>query len=222
MKNEDIIYLFNGGFVRLVEYMGDDEKICNSQRVSFGNNEKEYSVERNEKLIKFLLENGHESPFEHVVFTFHIKCPLFVSRQWFRHRIGSFNEISQRYTEIKDEFFLPENVRANNVEDKQMQNIVDNELLFEMLVKKVDYINSLQYKIYQDLIELGIQREQQRMVLPLTTYTEFYWTVNLRQLMNFLKLRMDEHAQYEIREYQRQIYEIVKGIVPITMKYFKI
>lgn len=213
------IDLFNYGFVELVEYMGNDDKICNSQRVSTGNNEKEYSKERNERLIKFLIENGHESPFEHVVFTFHIKCPMFVQRQWFRHRIGSFNEISQRYTIMKEEFFVPTNVRINNKHDKQMQEKIDNQELLNTLIEKIEYINKESYKIYQELLDLGIQREQQRMVLPMSLYTEFYWTVNLRSLFNFLSLRLDNHSQYEIREYQKQIYQLVKSIVPITMKY---
>lgn len=216
-----MIYLFNHGFVRLVDYMGDDKKVVNSQRVSFNLHEKVYDSQRDENLIKFLLENGHESPFEHVVFTFHIKCPIFVQRQWFRHRIGSFNEISQRYTEVREEFFIPENVRINNSKNKQVQTVINDSEKLEKLIEIVNEVNLYTYSKYMELLELGIQREQQRIVLPLSVYTEFYWTVNLRSLFNFLQLRLDEHAQFEIREYQRQVYELVKDIVPITMKYFE-
>jgi len=203
------------GFIRLVDMMGDDMSIVRAARVSHGLGSK--GVEQDRKLIFYLMRHNHETPFEHVVYTFHVKTPLFVARQWFRHRIGSFNEISQRYTEVKEEeFYIPVNVRINVPEDKQKAvPVEDTELL-----KKVQDIMKQKfeedYKLYKELLDMGIARELARIVLPLATYTQFYWTVNLRSLINFLLLRIDYHAQYEIREYAKCILDVIKQTVPWT------
>jgi thymidylate synthase (FAD) len=203
------------GFIRLVDMMGDDMSVVRAARVSYGLGTK--GVEQDKKLIFYLMQHGHETPFEHVVYTFHVKAPIFVARQWFRHRIGSFNEISQRYTEIKEEeFYIPENVRVNVPEDRQKAVPVEDEELLKKVqdIMKQKFEND--YKLYKELLNMGIARELARIVLPLSTYTQFYWTVNLRSLINFLMLRIDEHAQYEIREYAKCILDIIKQTVPWT------
>lgn len=212
------------GFVRLVDYMGDDYSAVRSARVSFGQGVK--TPERDKALIMYLLEHGHESPFEHIVFTFHIKAPIFVARQWFRHRIGSFNEISQRYTEIKEEeFYIPQHVRVNVPDDKQKSVPIENGELLEQMKTKMKDIMEESYKTYKELLEMGVAREMARIVLPLSTYTQFYWTVNARSLMNFLKLRTDEHAQWEIQQYANAIEDIFRLHCPWTyegyVKYIK-
>jgi len=203
------------GFIRLVDMMGDDMSIVRGARVSFGLGTK--GAEQDRRLIFYLMEHGHETPFEHVVYTFHVKAPIFVARQWFRHRIGSFNEISQRYTEIKEEeFYIPVNVRVNVPEDKQKAVPVEDEELLRKVQDMMKQKFEEDYKLYKELLNMGVARELARIVLPLSTYTQFYWTVNLRSLINFLVLRIDVHAQWEIREYAKCILDVVRQTVPWT------
>lgn len=213
------IKVLDKGFVRLVDAMGDDYTAVRAARVSYGQGLK--TPERDKALIMYLMEHKHETPFEHVVFTFHVKAPIFVARQWFRHRIGSFNEISQRYTEIKEEeFYVPENVRVNVPEDRQKAvEVQDDKLLTLVRERMVETFGNL-YKIYRELLELGVARELARIVLPLSTYTQFYWTVNARSLMNFLNLRADSHAQWEIQRYALAIAEIFRQRCPWTYEAF--
>ena len=170
------------GFVRLVDYMGSDDRIVQSARVSYGEGTKTYRQDKG--LINYLLRNDHTSPFEQVVFTFHVKMPIFVARQWVRHRTGRMNEISGRYSVMKDE----------------QERIFNN---------------------YHELLDMGIAREISRIDLPLSLYTEFYWQMDLHNLFHFLALRLDGHAQYEIREYARTMFEIVKIVCPIAAEAFE-
>ena len=211
--------ILDKGFVRLVDMMGDDYAAVKAARVSYGQGLK--TPERDKALIMYLMEHGHETPFEHIVFTFHAKVPLFVARQWFRHRIGSFNEISQRYTEIKDEeFYIPSNVRVNVPEDRQKAVQLNDEELLRKVIDMMENVFDESYKIYKELIGLGVARELARIVLPLATYTQFYWTVNARSLMNFLNLRADSHAQWEIQQYAIAIADIFKETCPWTYEAF--
>lgn len=211
--------ILDKGFVRLVDMMGDDYAAVKAARVSYGQGLK--TPERDKALIIYLMEHGHETPFEHIVFTFHAKAPLFVARQWFRHRIGSFNEISQRYTEIKDEeFYIPSNVRVNVPEDRQKAVQLNDEELLRKVIDMMENVFDESYKIYKELIGLGVARELARIVLPLATYTQFYWTVNARSLMNFLNLRADSHAQWEIQQYAIAIADIFKETCPWTYEAF--
>ena len=204
------------GVVRLVDFMGGDPAVVQSARVSFGKGITNY--ERDRKLVSFLLANGHETPFEHSVFKFHIKCPIFVARQWFRHRIASYNEMSGRYTEMKEEFCLPEQLRT-----QKARNYTYNELDAELndeLRKKIDDHYDASFKLYQELLDKGVAKEHARIILPLSLYTQFYWTINSRSLMNFVGLRMEKHAQFEIREYATVINEIFKEKMPWTHEAF--
>lgn len=207
------------GIVRLVDFMGGDSAVVQSARVSFGKGVT--NDERDRKLVFFLMANGHETPFEHSVFKFHIKCPIFVARQWFRHRMASYNEISGRYTEMKEEFCLPDKLRTQKMRNYQYEEL--DTALNSSLRKKIENHYTASFDLYQELLEAGVAKEHARIVLPLSLYTQFYWTINSRALINFLRLRMEEHAQYEIRQYAEAINEIFKTKMPWThaafMKY---
>jgi thymidylate synthase (FAD) len=206
----------NIGSVQLIQSVGDDTGIVNSARVSFG--KKIESIEdKDRKLLKYLLEHEHGTPFEHNTLTFLIKCPLFVARQWMRHRIASFNEISARYVEIKEEFYIPEKFRKQSTNNRQA-SIEGNDLENEKA--NLIYTESLKvaYSKYQELLSLGVAREQARALLPLATYTEYYFTCNLRSLLHFIKLRDHANAQWEIQQYAKAIKEIAKEIFPETFK----
>lgn len=218
-KQESELYkVLDKGFVRLVDFIGGDMRAVEAARVSFNSQSK--GEERDKKLLKYLIEHEHWTPFEHSVFQFHIKCPIFVARQWMRHRWGSYNEVSARYTEVKDEFYIPEKFRAQDTINKQGSvetDKLENEKLLEIYRQSIE----LSFKNYKTLLENGVAREMARMVLPVSQYTQYYWTVNARSLLNFLKLRLDEHAQYEIREYAKVIAEIFKDKMPWTWQAFK-
>ena len=183
-----------------------------SARVSFGSVSK--GEERDRKLLEYLLEHGHFSPFEHSVFQFHVKCPIFVVRQWMRHRIASYNEISARYTEVHDEFYIPEEFRAQDTINRQ--GSVEGKLDDARLTEEYSAAIEASYSAYQALLKAGVAREMARGVLPVSQYTQFYWTVNARSLLNFLDLRMDKHAQLEIRRYAEAIAEIFRAKMPWT------
>ncbi|QTA37960.1 FAD-dependent thymidylate synthase [Thermosipho ferrireducens] len=206
------------GFIRLVDNLGDDYSAVKAARVSYNKGLK--TPEKDKALIFYLMKHGHETPFEHIVFTFHVKTPLFVARQWFRHRIGSFNEASMRYTELKDEFYIPDHIRVNTSDDKQKGIIIDNENLKNKTIEAIKGAVNNSYKVYKELLEAGIARELARIVLPLSAYTQFYWTVNARSLMNFLNLRADSHAQWEIQQYALKIAIIFEKLCPWTYEAF--
>jgi len=213
------VSILDAGFIRLTDFVGTDQTVVKTARVSYGNETK--GAEADRKLLKYLLDNKHETPFEHLVFTFHIKCPIFVARQWFRHRIGSFNEISGRYVKLDTEFWVPLEWRSNNQENKQSSSDAGfTPVEAERLYRKYHSALDLSAMIYEELLESGVAREQARGVLPLATYTEFYWTVNARSLFNFLRLRMDTAAQHEIQVYANAILDLVKPIAPWTFEGF--
>ncbi|MBN1466712.1 FAD-dependent thymidylate synthase [candidate division KSB1 bacterium] len=205
------------GIVRLIDFMGGDAAVVQSARVSFGKGMTD--DERDKKLLFFLLANGHETPFEHSVFKFHIKCPIFVARQWFRHRMASYNEISGRYTEMKEEFCLPEQLRTQKARNYKYEEV--EQALNEELKRKIAAHYSASFALYQELLDKGVAKEQARIVLPLSLYTQFYWTINCRSLMNFVRLRLEEHAQYEIRQYARVIDAIFREKMPWTHEAFE-
>jgi thymidylate synthase (FAD) len=194
------IFPIDDGFVRLVDSMGDDKSVVRAARVSYGKESKGEEADR--KLIQYLMEHNHGTPFEHIVFTFHVRCPIFVARQWFRHRIGSFNEISGRYTELDTGFFVPTALRENQNDNHQASiegDFSDEEI--ESMMREWNYALEIVEDTYNSLLEKGLAREQARAILPVGTYTEFYWTVNLRSLFNFITLRTAEDAQAEMRQY---------------------
>lgn len=210
------------GFVRLVDYMGGDERIVQSARVSYGGGTKQ--VRRDEILIDYLLRHRHTSPFEHVVLEFHCKMPLFVARQWIRHRTARVNEISGRYSIMKDEFYLPapEQVQFQSQDNKQGRSRAEvpaelREKVLEILAK--DHGDT--YASYKQMLDDGIARELARINLPLSMYTEWYWQMDLHNLLHFLSLRMDSHAQWEIRQYADQIAQITRAVAPMAYKSFE-
>lgn len=212
-----------GGFVRLDGCMADDISVVNAARVSFAQQSSELHDELSGKdkgLINFLMRERHGTPFEHNAMRFHVKCPLFVAREWFRHRIGSFNEFSARYSEVPDEFHVP---RAEDIRTQvgkpgaySFETIPEGDPRVQLAITAITSNNAASYRLYRDMVESGIAKEVARMVLPVSMFTQFYWTVNARSLMNFLSLRMDVNAQLEIREYANAIAEIFKGVMPVT------
>lgn len=207
----------NIGYVELYDKMGSDLTVVNAARVSFGKRQSEINVERDSKLISYMLRNEHTSPFEHVVFTFVVNCPLYVGRQWERHRTWSFNETSRRYTSENIDFFFPKELRKQAKENKQasLHEIVENN---EYLVEKIKKHAQADLDLYYELIENGVCREQARGVLPQEMYMEFFGTIDLHNLFKFLHLRDSLHAQYEIQLYAQAIEKIIKPIVPISFE----
>ena len=209
------------GFVRLVDYFGGDQRIVQSARVSYGEGTK--TVSQDGALIDYLLRHQHTSPFEQVVMTFHLKMPIFVARQWVRHRTGRMNEVSGRYSIMKDEFYVPE---ADKVAPQSTDNKQGRASEAFDKAKAEEIIDSLKkgqenaYENYSELIDEGLAREIARINLPLSLYTEFYWEMDLHNLFHFLKLRLDSHAQYEIRVYAEAILEICKKVAPMATASF--
>lgn len=210
------------GFVRLVDYMGDDAAIVQAARTSYGQGTKSTSEDR--ALIRYLMRQKHTSPFEMVEFKFHIKLPIFVARQWIRHRTANVNEYSGRYSEMRDEFYVPQvNVVREQSEDNK-QGRADELLSSEFANEIIQSIVASQtesYAEYKNYITQGIAREIARINLPLSIYTEWYWKIDLHNLFHFLKLRLDRHAQYEIRVYADVLAEIVKECVPLAYEAFE-
>jgi len=201
------------GFVRLVEFMGGDRAVVQAARVSVGQGLK--TPEKDRRLINYLMKHEHGTPFEHAVFKFHVKSPIFVAREWFRHRMASYNEISQRYVEVKDEFYVPDRLRKPAKGNKQASEFTDFPDEGE-IIKKIEETYRTVYQAYRELLERGVARELARIVLPLGIYTQFYWTVNARSLMNFLRLREAPDAQWEIRQYAKVILRIFHEKMPWT------
>jgi len=208
------------GFVRVVECVGGDGAVVRSARVSFGQETK--GEEKDRRLIRYLLTHGHETPFEHAFFQFHVKCPLFVARQWLRHRWSSFNEISGRYTVFDEaEYYVPEKMRVQEKVNKQGSETADvSEEEHAAFAGRIREETERAVAAYRRLLEDGVAKELARIVLPLNMYTQFYWSVNARSLMNFLRLRSDVHAQHEIRLYADRIREIFRERMPWTAEVF--
>ncbi|MFP4528039.1 MAG: FAD-dependent thymidylate synthase [Candidatus Kapaibacterium sp.] len=210
------------GFVRLIDVMGDDAAIVQAARVSYGKGTK--SVREDRGLIRYLMRHRHTSPFEMVEFKFHVKLPIFVARQWIRHRTANVNEYSGRYSEMRDEFYIPEagDLRAQSEINRQGRS--DDALdsaNSENLLKSIKSHQRAAFGHYQDMIDSGLAREVARINLPLSVYTEWYWKIDLHNLLHFLKLRLDAHAQQEIRVYARAIAEMVEAACPIVWEAFK-
>jgi len=195
------------GWVGLLERMGSEVTIVNAARVSFGRLRSEMD-ERDEKLLRYLLENRHSSPFEHVVLTFSVHCPLFVRSQWHRHRTWSYNEISRRYTDVDLEFYVPPEVREQ-AESNRQASVAPQHLDQSAVRAQIAAQNQAALGVYQSLLEQGVCREQARGVLPQNLMTTFWATVDLHNLISFLELRDSPHAQWEIQEYARAI----KGLI---------
>ncbi len=210
------------GFVRLVDYMGSDDRIVQSARVSYGKGTK--TVRQDRGLINYLMRNRHTSPFEQVILTFHTKMPVFVARQWVRHRTARLNEISGRYSVMEDEFYVPkpEDISGQAVDNKQGR---DGEPLASDLAEYVQAQlvegQRASYESYEALLETGLARELARINLPISLYTQWYWQVDLHNLFHFLELRLDTHAQYEIRAYAEVMLDMAEKVAPIATEAFR-
>lgn len=188
------------GFVELVDCMGSIVRIVSIAGVSYGKNEVDSEEDRQKRIIATLLAKKHLSPFEHLVFTFHIKLPIFVMRHLVRHRIASINEKSGRYTLFDSDTWIPDSERIGGQDNK------------EVLVKGYEQA----FSTYNQLLENGVKKEVARAVLPVAVYTEIYWTINARSLMNFFEQRLDQTAQYETREYAKAIFILVSERFPLV------
>jgi thymidylate synthase (FAD) len=201
--------------VVLIDFMGTDLTAVNSARISFQKRSEELT-DGDKKLLRYLLKNKHYSVFEHAYLSFQVKAPIFVARQWFRHKSWSFNEVSGRYGKMPEEFFIPENFHMQDVVNRQGSS--DKVIDYNEIAKKI-FAKGIRdsYNLYETLLDLGVSKELARMALPLTIMTEFYATANLRSIMHFLDQRLDPHAQKEIREYAELIKDIAFEKFPETM-----
>ena len=218
---EGAIPCLDRGFIRLVDSMGSDDAIVQAARVSYGKGTRKVSQDRG--LIRYLMRHRHTTPFEMVEFKFHAKMPIFVARQWVRHRTANINEYSLRYSEARDEFYIPdeEHILFQSKLNKQGRS---GEVPADLKKKVQDYfrdISDKSYTIYSELNDAGIARELARAVLPVNLYTEWYWKNDLHNILHFLSLRLDPHAQYEIRIYAEAMAEIVKKIAPFAYEAFQ-
>jgi thymidylate synthase (FAD) len=215
------IPVLDHGFVRLDEAMADDLSVVNGARVSFARHKAEMD-DSDVGLIKFLMRDRHGTPFEHNAFRFHIRAPIFVAREWFRHRIGSFNEFSMRYARATDEFYVPaaDDVRTQVGKPGAYSFDPVSEDVAETTREELRQVYEAAYAAYERLVELGVARELARAALPVGAYTEFYWTINARALMNFLSLRNAETAQREIRRYAEACERFFAERMPVTYEAF--
>ena len=228
----DAIPLLDHGFIRVIDYMGDDSSIVQAARVSYGKGTKKVSTDSG--LIKYLMRHWHSTPFEMCEIKYHVKLPIFIARQWIRHRTANVNEYSARYSILDKEFYLPspEHLAAQSqsnrqgrgeiIEGKQAKKILD--LLKNDAERTYNNYEMMLNQKYDGSVidenEVGLARELARMNLTLNTYTQWYWKTDLLNLMNFLRLRVDHHAQYEIRTYAEAMLDTLKRWVPITYEAF--
>lgn len=207
------------GFVRLVDSMGSDLSIVRSARISYDAEWRSGEDEgKDAKLINYLVKHHHTSPLEAVTFTFDIKAPLFIIAQWHRHRTWAYNQVSARYTELPDEFYIPdlEQITTQSASNKQMRTSEQNPHAAD--IRKIMWEhNAKAFEVYKDLLAKGTPRELARTVLPTGTYSHMFGTVNLLNLMRFCKLRSHEHAQYEIRVYSDAMLELAEAVCPVTV-----
>jgi thymidylate synthase (FAD) len=228
----EAIPVLDHGFIRVIDYMGDDSSIVQSARVSYGKGTKKVSTD--EGLIKYLMRHRHSTPFEMCEIKYHIKLPIFIARQWIRHRTANVNEYSARYSILDKEFYLPakEQLAAQSQSNRQGRgDVIQGKQAEEVLNILKDDANRT-YDNYEKLLnerfdgtkidenKVGLARELARMNLTLNTYTQWYWKTDLLNLLNFLFLRADNHAQYEIRVYADKMLDTVKRWVPITYQAF--
>ncbi|MFN2467048.1 MAG: FAD-dependent thymidylate synthase [Gaiellaceae bacterium] len=211
------IRVLDHGFVRLDDAMASDLSVVNGARVSFARRRDEMD-EADAGLIRFLMRDRHGTPFEHNAFRFHVRAPIFVAREWFRHRVGSFNEFSMRYARATDDFYVPdaEDVRSQVGKPGaySFEPVPDD--VAETAREELAAVYDAAYSAYERLVELGVARELARCVIPVGAYTEFYWTVNARALMNFVSLRAAETAQREIRRYAEAVEQFFAEAMPVT------
>jgi len=220
-------HVLDHGFVRVVDYMGGDGAVVQAARVSYGGGTR--TLREDSRLIRYLMRNSHTSPFEMCELKIHVKLPLFVARQWIRHRTASVNECSGRYSVMEDEFYVPTADVIAPQSAANMQGRSANSSLTQgyrqSVSDRIKQHGHMCYKIYQELLEgeeeeEGIARELARMVLPSNIYTQWYWKIDAHNLLKFILLRLDSHAQFEIRKYAEVLSDIMKVWMPVTWEAF--
>lgn len=214
--SESPVQVLDKGYIEIVDFMGGDLSVINSARVSF-NRTAQFFEQGDNKLIAFLMKGRHGTPFESSVITFRVKAPIFVAREWMRHRIGSYNEWSGRYSVLEAEFYIPKQMRSQVGKPgaytfEPLANEFDDRLARDAML----FACEGSFETYDYLLKVGVAKEVARMVLPVNTYTQFYWTVNARSLMNFLSLRNEANAMFEIREYAKAVEELWRSKMPLT------
>ncbi|MDD9331668.1 MAG: FAD-dependent thymidylate synthase [Wolbachia sp.] len=222
---DDLLYdehkVLDHGFVRVIDYMGSDSAVVQAARVSYGKGTKQ--INQDEALIKYLIRHSHTTPFEMCEIKFHVKLPIFIARQWIRHRTANVNEYSARYSILDKEFYIPESEQIAKQSDTNKQGREENSFSSsdaEKIKNSLKNDSELVYEHYNEFIEQGIAREIARTNLTLNYYTQFYWKIDLHNLLHFLRLRADKHAQYEIRVYAEAMLNIVQKWVPLTYNAF--
>jgi len=218
---EDATKCLDKGFVRLVDAMGGDDAIVQAARVSYGKGTSKVSQDRG--LIRYLMRHRHTTPFEMVEFKFHCKMPIFVARQWVRHRTANINEYSLRYSEARDEFYFPdpEHIQFQSALNKQGRLGDVSESLKTKVRDYFEEISNRSFEIYSELNDAGVARELARAILPVNLYTEWYWKNDLHNLLHFIGLRSDSHAQYEIRVFSDAMAESVKKVAPFAWEAYQ-
>jgi len=218
---EDAIKCLDKGFVRLVDAMGGDDAIVQAARVSYGKGTAKVSQDRG--LIRYLMRHRHTTPLEMVEFKFHCKMPIFVARQWVRHRTANINEYSLRYSEARDEFYFPdpEHIQFQSALNKQGRLGEVSESLKTKVRDYFEEISNRSFEIYSELNDAGVARELARAILPVNLYTEWYWKNDLHNLLHFIGLRSDSHAQYEIRVFSDAMAESVKKVAPFAWEAYQ-
>ncbi|RMF09060.1 MAG: FAD-dependent thymidylate synthase [Candidatus Neomarinimicrobiota bacterium] len=218
---EKAIPCLDKGFIRLVDSMGGDEAIVQAARVSYGKGTTKTSQDRG--LIRYLMRHRHTTPFEMVELKFHCKMPIFVARQWVRHRTANINEYSLRYSEARDDFYIPdpEHIQFQSKLNKQGRRGEVPPELKQRVVEIFERMSRESFALYSEMNSAGIARELARAILPVNIYTEWYWKNDLHNILHFLHLRMDSHAQYEIRVYAEAMAGIVKSIAPVAYEAFQ-
>ena len=220
-----MITLFHDGFVRLVDHMGSDLSIVRAARVSHDAAERAGQDEGSDyRLINYLMGHNHSTPFESVTFTFEVKAPIFIFRQWHRHRTQSYNEVSARYTELPEEFYIPE-PHAIGLQDPKTKQARDMSIAGEELAIRLYRENlrehcEMGFRLYKQALENRIPRELARLYLSVNTYSHMFTTMNLHNLFHFLRLRLDKHAQFEIRVYAEAMVQLITPIVPVATEAF--
>jgi thymidylate synthase (FAD) len=218
---DNAIKCLDKGFVRLVDSMGGDDAIVQAARVSYGKGTSKVSQDRG--LIRYLMRHRHTTPFEMVEFKFHCKMPIFVARQWVRHRTANINEYSLRYSEARDDFYIPksEHIQFQSALNKQGRMGEVSKELKEKVQNYFQEISDRSFQIYSELNQAGVARELARAVLPVNLYTEWYWKNDLHNLLHFVGLRSDNHAQYEIRVFSDAMAESIKSVAPFAWEAYQ-
>lgn len=223
IANDTFFNVLDHGLIRVIDYMGNDQSIVDAARISYGQGTTSKNDDKG--LINYLMRHHHTSPFEMCEIKLYIKCPIFIARQWIRHRTANVNEYSARYSEVKDDIYIPqpEHVKTQHSSNKQMSGGELSQIEIDCFLEDLESGCKRQYTDYKVALAngYGVSRETARIGLTLNTYTEFVWKIDLHNLLHFLRLRMDSHAQYEIRVYSDVIAEIVKAWCPLAYEAFE-